>query len=161
MKQMKQRIWQRPCKVLGVVCLSAASTIFAGMFTPAGAQSQSPPSPYSPPDASPSPPSQPSPQSPPAALGPVGQLVQFGNSLGKTLADAGVYLSGSYTEDLSSLVSGGLKTGTIPTGEFSLGATFDLQKILGIPQCALCRAGGGFERSKKADERDNRRGAQY
>jgi porin len=65
-------------------------------------------------------------------MGPVAQLVQFGTSLGKTLADNGIYLSGSYTEDLNSLVSGGLKTGTIPTGEFSLGATLDLQKILGI-----------------------------
>jgi porin len=112
---MKQQIWQCPCKVLGVVCLGAASTMFAGTFTPATAQSQPPP----------------------AASGPVAQLVQFGGSLGKTLADSGIYLSGSYTEDMSSLVSGGLKTGTIPTGEFSLGATFDLQKIMGIPEGSL------------------------
>ncbi len=66
-------------------------------------------------------------------MGPVGQIVSFGNSLGKTLADDGYYLTGSYTENIASLVSGGLKNGTIPNGEFSLGATFDLQKILGIP----------------------------
>ncbi len=66
-------------------------------------------------------------------MGPVGQIVSFGNSLGKTLAADGIYLSASYFENLSSLVSGGLKTGTIPNGELAFGATFDLQKILGIP----------------------------
>jgi porin len=135
---MKQRIWQRPRNLFGVLCLSAASTIFAGTFTPVNAQTATPANPYAPSEAAPPPPSPPSSQpAPAAALGPIGQLVQYGNSLGKSLADAGVFLSGSYTEDSSSLVSGGLKTGTIPTGEFTLGATFDLQKIMGIPEGSL------------------------
>jgi porin len=146
---MKRQIGQRNV-MGGAVCLSAASIIFAGMCTPAGAQSQVSPNPqppgsaapYSPPAASPlqQPPANPqpsgvaSPNSPAATLGPVAQLVSFGNSLGKTLADQGIYLLGSYTENMGSLVSGGVKTGTIPNGELSFGVTLDLQKILGIPE---------------------------
>jgi porin len=129
----------RPRNIFGAVCLSAASSIFAGTFTPASAQNANPyaptqsPSAQSVPQASPPPLGQP-PSTPPPDMGPIAQLHAWGTSLGKTLADDGIYLSGSYTEDMSSLVSGGLKTGTIPSGEFSFGATFDLQKILGIPE---------------------------
>jgi porin len=134
---MKQQVWQRPRKVLGAVCLSAASAIFAGTLTPVNAQTAAPANPYAPSSAAP-PPAAPSPQpAPVAAPAPSSPFIQFGSSIGKTLADAGVYLSGSYTEDLNSLVSGGLKTGTIPTGEFTLGATFDLQKMIGIREGSL------------------------
>jgi carbohydrate-selective porin OprB len=126
---MKKRIWQQPCNVLGVVCLSAASTIFAGTFTPAGAQSGTSEFPQSPPNAQP--PLAPA-ATPPAS--PLSQIITFGNTLGKTFQDQGVYLQLGYTYDLNSLVSGGKKTGTLPTGELYFGTVLDLQKILGIPE---------------------------
>jgi porin len=53
-------------------------------------------------------------------------------AFGQTLKDKGVYLQLGYVYDMNSLVSGGLKRGTIPTGELSFGAIFDLQTIMSI-----------------------------
>ncbi len=53
-------------------------------------------------------------------------------TLGKSLADKGIYLSLSYVEDILANVSGGRNTGVYPAGELALGATFDLQKMAGI-----------------------------
>jgi porin len=53
-------------------------------------------------------------------------------ALGQTLKNEGIYLQLAYAYDMNSLVSGGLKTGTIPNGELSFGAVLDLQKIAGI-----------------------------
>jgi porin len=58
-------------------------------------------------------------------------------ALGQTLKNDGVYLSLSYLYDMNSLVSGGLKTGTVPNGELSIGTVLDLQTILGIPEASF------------------------
>jgi porin len=155
---MKRKNRQRNRNILGAVCLSAALSIFAGALAPTPASAQQNANPYAPeqplqplpPPSAPPPPqsgdqgsSQPMPPPvgqmpsippPVTGVGQVDQVIAFGNSLGKTLADYGIYLSGSYTEDISSLISGGVnnKTGTIPNGEFTFGAVFDLQKILGV-----------------------------
>jgi hypothetical protein len=42
-------------------------------------------------------------------------------AFGQTLKDKGVYRQLAYAYDMNSLVSGGLKRGTIPTGELSFG----------------------------------------
>lgn len=53
-------------------------------------------------------------------------------ALGQTLAHKGIFLNLSYTEDVSSLVSGGVKAGTMPIGQASASVVFDLQTLLGI-----------------------------
>ena len=53
-------------------------------------------------------------------------------AVGQNLGKSGVYMDLSYTEDMSSLVSGGQKTGTMPIGETYANVIFDLQTILGI-----------------------------
>ena len=58
-------------------------------------------------------------------------------ALGQTLKNDGVYLSLSYLYNLNSLVSGGLKTGTVPNGELAFGTVLDLQTILGIPEASF------------------------
>jgi porin len=129
--KVEHKIRHRRRDVLGAVCLSMATslTIFAG--TSASAQQSA--SPYAP---SQSPPvgQMPSIPAPLTGAGPVAQIVQFGNSIGKSLADEGIYLSGSYTEDIAGMVSGGVpgKTGVGPSGQFSVGAVFDLQRMLGL-----------------------------
>jgi porin len=149
---VEYKIRHFPRDVLGTICLTAVSlAIFAGMAfitTPASAQSQNPYQPTQPPTPPPSapPPSQtafpqasppigqPPSTPPPAAMGPVSQIVSFGNSIGKALSDKGIYLSGSYTENIAAMVAGGVpgKIGVGPSGEFSVGAVFDLQKMLGL-----------------------------
>jgi hypothetical protein len=97
---MKRKIRRRSRNIFGAVCLSTASSISAGTFTPASAQNanpyaptQSPPPPaQSVPQASPPPIGQP-PSTPPPDMGPIAQLHAWGTSLGKTLADDGIYLS--------------------------------------------------------------------
>jgi carbohydrate-selective porin OprB len=59
---------------------------------------------------------------------PFDSVIQFGQSLAKQ----GIYLNLSYNEDVSSLVAGGQKTGTMPIGQAAVGAVFDLETILGI-----------------------------
>ena len=54
-------------------------------------------------------------------------------ALGQTLENDGIYLQFGYGEIVAGLVSGGLQTGTFPTGELYFGTILDLQTILGIP----------------------------
>jgi porin len=119
---MRRLIGARPRDVLAAACLGAASLIFS---TAAHAQSTTsgPPGPL--------PNAQPYPSPPPSLATPLFPQI---TALGKTLADDGVYLQLSYSENLNSLVSGGLKTGTVPNGELSFGTVLDLQKILGIKE---------------------------
>ncbi|HEY4040221.1 MAG TPA: carbohydrate porin [Rhodopila sp.] len=108
--------------------------VFAATCLPASAQ-------YTPPAAAPSPPpnAQPYPSPPPSPsvvnTSPFAGVTAMGQTLaamGQTLKDNGVYLQLAYEYNLNSLVSGGLKTGTIPNGELSFGTVLDLQKIAGI-----------------------------
>lgn len=66
-------------------------------------------------------------------LGPLPGVTEFAN----TLANHGIYLSLGYVEDLMANVSGGIQTGTMPTGELYFGSTLDLHKILGIPEASI------------------------
>jgi porin len=125
---MKQIRGARPGDVLMSVCMGTILTIFAGTFTSARAQSDPSGLPQ------PLPIAQPYPSPPPAATPPQTSPLSQITMLGKTLQDAGVYLQLGYTLDLNSLVSGGFKTGTMPTGELFFGTVLDLQKILGIPE---------------------------
>ena len=50
----------------------------------------------------------------------------------KRLGHKGIFFSLSYNEDILANVSGGRQTGTLPSGELTLGASFDLQKLVGI-----------------------------
>ena len=81
----------------------------------------------------------PSPTSAPPLAPTVGTTSPFPGltALGQTLKNDGVYLSLSYVYNLNSLVSGGLKTGTVPNGELSFGTVLDLQTILGIPEASF------------------------
>ena len=58
-------------------------------------------------------------------------------ALGQTLKNHGVYLSLDYVYNLNSLVTGGVKTGTVPNGELTFGTVLDLQTILGIPEASF------------------------
>jgi porin len=58
-------------------------------------------------------------------------------ALGQTLKNHGVYLSLGYVYNLNSLVTGGVKTGTVPNGELTFGTVLDLQTILGIPEASF------------------------
>jgi porin len=71
---------------------------------------------------------------PETGSGTLAQVVQFGNSIGKSLANNGIYLSGGYSEIIGGMAAGGVpgKLGVIPSGQLTLGADFDLQKIAGI-----------------------------
>ena len=53
-------------------------------------------------------------------------------AFGQTLAKDGIFLNLSYIEDLSSVVAGGQKTGTMPIGHATAGVVFDLQTLMGI-----------------------------
>ena len=66
-------------------------------------------------------------------LGPLPGVTEFAN----TLANHGIYLSLGYVEDLMANVSGGIQTGTMPTGELYFGSTLDLHKLLGIPEASI------------------------
>jgi carbohydrate-selective porin OprB len=101
---------------------------FAGASTPASAQDSPPaalPAPL--PNAQP----YPAPPAPPAPA--VVNTAPFAGitALGQTLKNEGIYLQLAYAYDVNSLVSGGLKTGTILNGELSFGTVLDLQKITG------------------------------
>jgi porin len=65
----------------------------------------------------------------PADTGPFASVT----ALGQTLKNDGIYLQLGYGEIVAGLVSGGLQTGTFPTGELYFGTILDLQTILGIP----------------------------
>jgi porin len=105
-----------------------ATMAFAGASTLASAQDSPPaalPAPL--PNAQPYP-------APPASPAPaVVNTAPFAGitALGQTLKNEGIYLQLAYAYDMNSLVSGGLKTGTIPNGELSFGTVLDLQKITG------------------------------
>jgi porin len=58
-------------------------------------------------------------------------------ALGQTLKNHGVYLSLDYVYNLNSLVTGGVKTGTVPNGELTFGTVLNLQTILGIPEASF------------------------
>lgn len=58
-------------------------------------------------------------------------------AIGQTLKNNGVYLQLGYTYDMNSLVIGGLKTGTLPSGELFVGTVLDLQTIMGIPEASF------------------------
>jgi porin len=96
-------------KLLFRICLSAAAIGCAWplVSTPASAQSAAPA----------------------ADTGPFAGIT----ALGQTLKNDGIYLQLGYTEQIGAVVSGGLKTGTMPTGELYFGTVLDLQTILGIP----------------------------
>ncbi len=87
----------------------AAGCIIAATTAPAAAQS--------------------TPAAAPADTGPFAGVT----ALGQTLKNDGIYLQLGYTQIVASLVSGGLQTGTFPTGELYFGTILDLQTILGIP----------------------------
>ena len=53
-------------------------------------------------------------------------------AVGETLQQKGIYFQLGYTEDFSSVVSGGLKKGTMPTGELFFGTVLDLQTMFGL-----------------------------
>ena len=63
-----------------------------------------------------------------APASPFGAVSAFGQNLAKD----GIFLNLSYIEDLSSVVSGGQKTGTMPIGHATAGVVFDLQTLMGI-----------------------------
>jgi porin len=65
----------------------------------------------------------------PADTDPFASVTAFG----QTLKNDGIYLQFGYGEIVAGLVSGGLQTGTFPTGELYFGTILDLQTILGIP----------------------------
>jgi porin len=115
-------------------CLSVTLLVcvLSGFASPASAQNSPPAAAPTPlPDAPPYP-TYPSPPAPPTPAtvdtSPFAGITAFG----QTLKDKGVYLQLAYAYDMNSLVSGGLKTGTIPTGELSFGTILDLQTIMGI-----------------------------
>jgi Carbohydrate-selective porin, OprB family len=111
-------------------CLSATvlACVLSGLSAPASAQNSPPPAAPAPlPNVQPYP-SPPAPAAPAVNLSPFAGITAFG----QTLKDKGVYLQLGYVYDMNSLVSGGLKRGTIPTGELSFGAIFDLQTIMSI-----------------------------
>src|ERR1700712_488284 len=87
----------------------AAGCIIAATTAPAAAQS--------------------TPAAAPADTGPFAGVT----ALGQTLKNDGIYLQLGYTQIVASLVSGGLQTGTFPTGELYFGTILGLQTILGIP----------------------------
>jgi porin len=115
------------------LCVSATvmSCLLSGVSTPASAQStiNGAPVPLSNPQPDPAPPPEPA----TANTSPFAGVT----ALGQTLKNAGVYLSLSYIYNLNSLVSGGLKTGTVPNGELTFGTVLDLQTILGIPDASF------------------------
>jgi porin len=61
----------------------------------------------------------------------------FGQAVGQPLANAGIYLQLGYNQDISSVVAGGVRTGTMPIGQATAGFTLDLQTILGIPEASF------------------------
>ena len=65
----------------------------------------------------------------PADTGPFASVT----AVGQTLKNDGIYLQLGYGEIVASLVSGGLQTGTFPTGELYFGTILDLQTIRGSP----------------------------
>jgi porin len=75
----------------------------------------------------------PSAQPAPAPASPFAAVTAFGQDL----ANKGVFLSLSYTEDVTGLVAGGTKTGVLPTGELAFGTVLDLQKLAGITGASL------------------------
>jgi carbohydrate-selective porin OprB len=58
-------------------------------------------------------------------------------AFGQNLANNGIFLKLGYIEDLSSLVAGGQKTGTMPIGQLYAGVVFDLQTIMGISGASI------------------------
>ena len=58
--------------------------------------------------------------------------IQLAQSLGQTLANAGVYIDGSYTNITLDNTSGGTRTGAIPNGDVVFGINLDMGKIAGI-----------------------------
>jgi porin len=107
---------------------TAMALAFAGLAVPASAQNSPPPA--VPPTPLPAEPPYPAPAAltAPADASPFAGITAFGQNL----KNAGIYLQLGYAYDMNSLVSGGLRTGTIPTGELSFGTVLDLQTILGI-----------------------------
>jgi porin len=90
---------------------AAVAGVVSGISAPAMAQSTSPAAPAS----------------------PFEPIIAFG----QTLAKDGIFLNLSYLEDVSSVVSGGKQTGTMPIGEATAGVVFDLETIAGIPGASL------------------------
>jgi porin len=72
----------------------------------------------------------------PVAQDPVSPFASV-TAFGQTLAKNGIFLALSYTEDLTSVVSGGKQTGTMPIGEAAAGVVFDLETIAGITGASL------------------------
>jgi carbohydrate-selective porin OprB len=69
----------------------------------------------------------------PTAPQPYDSVAAFGQALAKD----GIFLNLGYIEDLSSVVAGGQKTGTMPIGHATAGVVFDLQTIMGITGASL------------------------
>ena len=115
---------------LGATALICALSVVSA---PAFAQSATGGTAGAPLNAQPNPAPSPMPAPEMAATSPFPGLT----ALGQTLKNDGVYLSLSYIYNLNSLVSGGLKTGTVPNGELSFGTVLDLQTILGIPEASF------------------------
>ncbi|WP_158807122.1 carbohydrate porin [Beijerinckia sp. L45] len=59
-------------------------------------------------------------------------LTPLGAQLGSTLKNRGIYLNGSYTANLGSVVDGGRKEGTYEANQTTFGADFDLHRMYGL-----------------------------
>ena len=120
------------------LCLGAAvgCSLF-GAVVPALAQTSRTPGNTNPDTVAPigRPPSTP-PSEPPAVQAPApapSSPFAAVTAFGETLKNNGIYLQLGYVEDILANVSGGLQTGTLPTGELFFGTVLDLQTMLGIP----------------------------
>jgi porin len=58
-------------------------------------------------------------------------------AFGQQMGQAGIYFNLGYTEDFSRLVAGTPKVGTSPIGHANAGVTFDLERLIGIPEASV------------------------
>jgi porin len=58
-------------------------------------------------------------------------------AMGQQMGQNGIYFNLGYTEDFSRLVAGTPKVGTSPIGHANAGVTFDLEKLIGIPEASV------------------------
>ncbi len=58
-------------------------------------------------------------------------------AMGQQMGQNGIYFNLGYTEDFSRLVAGTPKVGTSPIGHANAGVTFDLEKLIGLPEASV------------------------
>ena len=58
-------------------------------------------------------------------------------AFGQQMGQQGIYFNLGYTEDFSRLVAGTPKVGTSPIGHANAGVTFDLEKLISLPEASV------------------------